>query len=227
MSGSSPLPKEQGAACFGGTMKAERYLQMLQKDIHSVVRASTDENGLPVTCVIDVMLAGQDGLSFLTAKGKALYRRLKERPFVSITGFTGKSTMKSRAVTLRGETRETGRDELAEIFRENPYMVEIYPSTESRTVLTVFRLYRGSGEFFDLSQKPVFREAFSFGGLKTHAEAFFITADCNGCGRCAAACPQDCIDLSVRPACIRQEHCLHCGKCEELCPRQAVERRAL
>ncbi len=46
-------------------------MQLLQQDIHSVVFAATDEQNLPVTCVIDIMLADKNGLYFLTAKGKA------------------------------------------------------------------------------------------------------------------------------------------------------------
>ena len=42
-----------------------------RQDIHSVVFAATDEQNLPVTCVIDIMLADKNGLYFLTAKGKA------------------------------------------------------------------------------------------------------------------------------------------------------------
>ena len=67
-------------------MSAEKYLQILQKDIQSVIFATTDEKNFPVTCVIDVMLADSYGLYFLTAKGKAFYDRLKRQPVISLTG---------------------------------------------------------------------------------------------------------------------------------------------
>ena len=54
-------------------MCAEKYLQMIQQDIHSVVFAATDKKHFPVTCVIDIMLSDKDGFYFLTAKGKAFY----------------------------------------------------------------------------------------------------------------------------------------------------------
>lgn len=47
---------------------------------------------------------------------------------------------------------------------ENPYMAEIYPQEESRTALEVFRVSEGTGEFFDLSVKPIFRDTFVLGG---------------------------------------------------------------
>ncbi|WP_354004599.1 4Fe-4S binding protein [Enorma phocaeensis] len=45
-----------------------------------------------------------------------------------------------------------------------------------------------------------------------------------GCGACADACPQHCIEEGG-PFYIRQEHCLHCGLCSEVCPVQAIDRK--
>lgn len=53
-------------------------------------------------------------------------------------------------------------------------MKAIYKNTASRTVLTVFQVYKGSGEFFDLSQKPIFRERFSFGEMEIHMQYFLL-----------------------------------------------------
>ena len=73
-------------------MTTQEILNILQSDIHSVVFATLDEHGLPQTCVIDLMLADDDGLYFLTAKGKAFYRRLMAKPFVSLSGMKGGDT---------------------------------------------------------------------------------------------------------------------------------------
>ena len=81
-------------------MSAEKYLRMIQQDIHSVVFATTDENHFPVTCVIDIMLSDKDGLYFLTAKGKAFYERLKNQPLISFTGMKGTDTLSSKSITL-------------------------------------------------------------------------------------------------------------------------------
>lgn len=51
-------------------MTTTEILTYLQKDIHSTVFATVDEKGLPQTCVIDLMLLDENGLYFLTAKGK-------------------------------------------------------------------------------------------------------------------------------------------------------------
>ena len=91
--------------------------------------------------------------------------------------------------------------------------------------LTVFQVYEGIGEWFDLSKKPIERATFTFGGASQKPEGYFITDACIGCGSCAAVCPQSCIVTDSVPHVIEQEHCLHCGNCMEACPVGAVERR--
>lgn len=58
-------------------MKYTDYFAYLMQEIHSVVAATTEQNGLPVTCAIDIMDFDENGLYFLTAKGKNFYQRLK------------------------------------------------------------------------------------------------------------------------------------------------------
>lgn len=65
--------------------------------------------------------------------------------------------MSSVAVSIRGKVRELGYDKIPELFEKNPYMRKIYPTVESMQALTVFQIYEGSGEWFDLSKKPIER----------------------------------------------------------------------
>lgn len=129
------------------------------------------------------------------------------------------------AVSVRGRVREIGADKLPELFEKNQYMYDIYPDEKSRSALTVFQLYEGSGEWFDLSKKPIERASFSFGGMKEPDEGYYITDQCMNCKACGTVCPQNCIDFDKKPAVIVQEHCLHCGNCMEICPVGAVEKR--
>ena len=142
------------------------YLHYLVDNIHRTIVATVDEDGLPVTAAIDMMMADDEGLYFLTARGKNFYRRLTDRPFIALTGMTGESTMDSVALSIRGRVREEGPTLLPELFVRNPYMAEIYPTEASRQALTVFKLYQGTGEWFDLSVKPIDRATFSFGGAR-------------------------------------------------------------
>ncbi len=101
-------------------------------------------------------------------------------------------------------------------------MNEIYPTEQSRQALTVFRLCEGSGEWFDLSKKPIERASFSFGNVEEKRDGYRITDSCIGCGSCVEVCPQNCITTDEIPYEIKQEHCLHCGNCCSVCPAGAV-----
>mgnify|MGYP000391483360 CR=1 FL=1 len=119
-----------------------------------------------VTCAIDVMDYDDNGLYFLTAKGKNFYDRLKRNGYVALTGMKGKDTMSCVAVYLRGKVKEIGSEPLERLFKKNSYMYEIYPTEQSRKALTVFCIYDANGEWFDLSKKPIERADFSIGNSK-------------------------------------------------------------
>ena len=200
------------------------YLEYLVQQIHTTVVATVDDNDLPVTAAIDMMDYDENGLYFLTAKGKGFYHRLKKREYLALTGMRGEDTMSCVAISIRGKVREIGESHLPVLFEKNPYMAEIYPTEESRKALTVFKLYEGSGEWFDLSKKPIERASFTFGNAEKAAEGYFITDACLGCGSCQTVCPQNCI-TNGQPFVVQQEHCLHCGNCMNVCPVNAVEKR--
>ena len=132
--------------------------------------------------------------------------------------------LKSKLSQFVALSQYFGSGKIPELFEKNPYMWEIYPTEESRHALTVFQLYEGSGECFDLSKKPIERASFTFGNAKTNPEGYFITDACIGCGSCTVVCPQNCIRERT-PFEIEQQHCLHCGNCLTICPVGAVEKR--
>ena len=206
-------------------METKDYLNYIVHEIHRTIVATVDDEGLPVTAAIDMMDCDENSLYFLTAKGKGFYDRLSKRGFLAFTAMKGEDTMSSVAVSIRGKVRELGFDKIPELFKKNPYMLQIYPTKEVMQALTVFQIYEGSGEWFDLSKKPIERASFTFGGAKKEQEGYFISDRCIGCGSCVTVCPQACIGTDSVPFQIRQEHCLHCGNCMNACPADAVERR--
>jgi uncharacterized pyridoxamine 5'-phosphate oxidase family protein len=206
-------------------MTVQQYLSYIVNDIHRTIVATVDDKGLPVTCAIDMMDADENSLYFLTAKGKSFYDRLIKREFLAFTAMKGEDTMTSVAVSVRGKVRELGFDKIPELFEKNPYMKEIYPTEESRRALTVFQIYEGSGEWFDLSKKPIERASFAFGKAEESPEGYEITDACIECSSCLDVCPQNCIESDTIPYAIEQEHCLHCGNCHTVCPVGAVTKR--
>ena len=77
------------------------FFRILTNEIHSVIAATVDENGLPSTCAMDIMDYDKNGLYFLTAKGKGFYRRLKQREYIALTGMKGDDTMSRTALSIR------------------------------------------------------------------------------------------------------------------------------
>ncbi len=215
-------------------MEAYRYFKYLVEEIHTTIVATVDDDGLPVTAAIDMMDYDENSLYFLTARGKGFYDRLKKKEFLAFTALKGEDTMSSVALSVRGKVRELGFDKIPDLFRKNPYMHTIYPTEESMKALTVFQIFEGTGEWFDLSKKPIERSSFVFGDKDAQAEkhqviclhdGYLITDACIGCGSCLPVCPQSCIDSSNVPFEIEQAHCLHCGNCMTACPSGAVVRR--
>ena len=222
--------KRQSSRSAANESDAGYYLKLLSEEIRTVVASTVDDDGLPTTCAIDIMDWDENGLYFLTAKGKALYRRLKQNGYIAFTGIRGRDTLSSAAVSVQGRARELGSAKIPELFAKNPYMEAVYPDSASRAALTVFYIYEGRGEWFDLSKRPIERESFAFGGgvadtTGSAATGYAITEACTGCGACLPSCPQRCIDVSGAPAVIRQEHCLRCGNCMTVCPAHAVIQR--
>ena len=209
-------------------MNSTDYLKYITDEIHTVIVATVDDEGHPITAAIDMMDSDESGLYFLTARGKSFYDRLIKRQYLAFTALKGETTMTSVAVSVRGKVRELGADRITELFGKNPYMYEIYPTEESRKALTVFHIYEGTGEWFDLSKKPIERDTFRFGAsdeVQQTQEGYFITDACIGCGSCLEVCPQKCISPAGVPYIIEQNHCLRCGNCLEICPADAVIRK--
>ena len=206
-------------------MQTRDYLKTIVEKIHSAVLATVDSEGRPVTCAIDIMNYDENGLYFLTAKGKNFYDRLKANENIAFTAMKGEDTLSCVAVSVQGKAKEIGPNRLPDLFRKNPYMEKIYPDVCARSALTVFQIYEGTGEWFDLSKLPIERDSFSFCGMQAKKTGYFVTDKCIGCKLCYSKCPQKCIDISTKPVTIQQRHCLHCGNCYEICPARAIERR--
>lgn len=199
----------------------ENYLKMLVEDIHSATVATIGIDGRPQTRIIDMMLWDEQGVYFLTAKGKAFFHQLMEQRFVAISATKGK-----RSISLRGSVRPIGGEKLEEIFETNVYMQAIYPE-KTRDVLEVFHLYEAEGEYFDIDDPArIVRARIVVGEARAAEGGYAVTGECIGCKLCYAACPQKCIDIARIPVVIDQAHCLHCGRCAPVCPKRAIEKRA-
>ena len=141
---------------------AKRCFDTVVNQIHTTVVATVDDDGLPVTSVIDMMDYDETGLYFLTNKGKSFYERLQKRCYLSLSATDGKPTMECTAVTLAGKVREVDSNKLVDLLDKNPYMYELYPTEERRQTLRAFQIYDGSGYLYELGTKPPRQTYFKF-----------------------------------------------------------------
>lgn len=161
--------------------------------------------------------------SFLLQRERVFYKRLKDKCFLALTGMKGEDTMHSIAISIRGSVREIGSEMIPHLFDNNPYMHDIFPKIEARRALTVFEIYKGEGEWFDLSKAPIERFSFFFGGEKERESGYFVSSFCSSCGLCVSICPQKAIEIRDK-ASIHQENSLRCGSCLSICPMNAIKR---
>ena len=200
-------------------MKGLKYIKLLVEAIHSTTVATIGADGHPQTRVIDMMLYDDNGVYFLTAKGKAFYDQLMEQQYIAVS-----ATKDKTAVSLRGKVRNIGYEKLDEIFEKNTYMQKIYPD-DTRSALQVFHLYEAQGEYFDISDpSKIIRESIIIGDASEVKTGYYVGKECIGCKLCYSVCPQKCIDVSKKPVEIDQNHCLHCGRCAEICPKQTIKK---
>lgn len=196
------------------------YIKVLVDEIHSTTIATIGKDGHPQTRIIDMMHYDEDGIYFLTAKGKLFYEQLMEQKYAALS-----STKDKKSVSLRGTVKNEGKKHLDLIFEKNAYMQKIYPG-DTREALEVFCICEAEGEYFDISDpSAIVRESIVIGNAAVTESGYFAGDACTGCGLCYSVCPQKCIDVSSKPAVIEQKHCLHCGRCAEICPDKAIEKR--
>ena len=194
------------------------YLKLLVDEIHSTTVATIGSDGHPQTRIIDMMYYDEEGVYFLTAKGKAFYDQLMEQQYVAI------SATKDKLRCLCVENKNIGKRILI-LCLKNPYMKKIYPG-DTKDAIEVFWLYEAQGEYFDISNPSnIVRDTITIGKTEAVQTGYFIGKECIGCKLCYSVCPQKCIDISSVPVTINHNHCLHCGRCAEICPKQCIEKR--
>ena len=198
-------------------MTRNDYWKLLVEGIHSTTVATIGADGRPQTRVIDMMLRDENGVYFLTARGKAFYTQLMEQGFIALS-----ATKDKISISLRGKIKNIGSEKLDEIFEKNPYMQSIYPG-DTRAALEVFCLYEAEGEYFDIRDPShVRRDSIVIGQAQSAPSGYVVGSGCIGCKLCYSVCPQKCIDITKKPVAIDRHRCLHCGRCAEICPKQVI-----
>jgi uncharacterized pyridoxamine 5'-phosphate oxidase family protein/NAD-dependent dihydropyrimidine dehydrogenase PreA subunit len=190
------------------------YLQFLRQ-LKSVA-LSTIDGEHPAVRIADLLLVEEDRLYFLVPRENALYRQLKDHPYLSIVGMDPSY----KTVRVTGPIEFVDRTWIEKMYRANPLMQELSRGEQSER-LEAYCMPRGVGELFDLSAATPLIERFGFGGPAPVPRGFVISNECTGCGICLKLCPLHCI-VEGNPYVI-EDHCIECGRCFEHCPVNAIQ----
>ena len=194
-------------------MDKKQFLEDILK-IHSVSVATIDSNNKPTIRIIDMMYLENDW----TARGKNFYQEITKDNYIALS-----CQKYNKSYVLKGYVEQVNHQYLDILFESNKYMWGTYPRN-TRDVLEVFKIYKWSGEYFDVTSKPITRLSFSNNMEEITKGTFIVNNDkCISCKKCITVCPQKCIDYSTGKAYIKSKHCLRCGACKEVCPAKAIE----
>ncbi len=188
------------------------------REVIDGVLSTVDENGNSQSRIIDVMHIDEDTIYFLTARGKNVYKEIINHPQISYVNLKDNKSVRINGIAKKLDDQKKWIDL---IFEENPFMNNAYPG-ESRYILEPFKVVSGEMEYFDLTQKPIFRQTFKINTDIITKKGYIITEKCIQCGICAEKCPQKVITEGT-PYKISQNNCLHCGICYENCPVKAIK----
>lgn len=191
----------------------------MAREVIDATLSTVDSKGNPQSRIIDIMHVDDDTVYFLTARGKDVYHEILNHPQVSYLVLKDNKTVRITGTVKKLDDQKKWIDLM---FDENSYMNNVYPG-DARYILEPFTITSGEIEFFDLTQKPIYRTSFTIGDGEIHKKGFMIQDSCISCGICVKLCPQQVITLGS-PSVISQNNCLHCGLCFENCPVNAIER---
>ncbi len=205
-------------------MDAQTCLKKLEY-VGVLAFATVDENGAPQVRNISAIHYEPDGMIFFTAKGKNFTKELLNDGRVQVLGYTKYKEMirlSARAVPVVEEDQEYWIDT---IFKEQPYLANVYPGDTRKLAGIVFEIKNAEIEYFNLGVNPIVRGKYVIGSGHISKQGYLISERCISCGKCLQNCPQKCLTPG-KPYQIQQDHCLHCGNCAAVCPVQAVIRQS-
>ena len=144
----------------------DSVFKVLEKEIHSVVVGMIDAQGRPVTAFMDVMLADESGIYFLTSdNGRELYHNLNNSEYISLCGKTDGDYFHSKMITVKGRVKNIGKSRVDELLDRNDYLKKLYPDSEKekRQILDVFHVYAGQVTYQEFATVPPTKTTFIFG----------------------------------------------------------------
>lgn len=132
-------------------MKVREILHLLENDMSPAVIATTDSQGQPHARFINIGLANEKGVFFMTSPATHFYQQLQVNPKIAITGIHQEDYL-VQVIRIEGRVRELGQNMLEEVLAGNPFVEQVYPDRKERESVRVFQLFEGKGFYQSLTQ---------------------------------------------------------------------------
>ena len=132
-------------------MEINDIMRILKEDMKVAIFATVDEHLQPHARPAHIGVANEQGVFFMTSPKTNFYKQLKHNPKIAITAFSEDDYL-VQVIRIEGTVRELGKESLQEVLAGNPYVEQVYPGEETRSVVQVFHLYEGEGFYHSLTQ---------------------------------------------------------------------------
>lgn len=132
-------------------MKVNEIMKVLQDDIKVAIISTVDEENQPHARPINVGVANEEGVFFMTSPETKFYKQLQANSKVAITAYSEKDYL-IQVIRIEGQVRNLGKEGLQEVLKDNPYVDKVYPDADERKHVQVFHLYQGAGFYHSLTQ---------------------------------------------------------------------------
>lgn len=132
-------------------VKVKDIMKILEEDMGIAVFSTVDADGQPHARHINIGVANEKGVFFMTNPKTDFYQQMQHNPKIAITGFY-KEGYVVQVIRITGTVKELGKEGLDEVLKDNPYVEQVYPDESDRNNVQVFQLYEGEGFYHSLSQ---------------------------------------------------------------------------
>lgn len=132
-------------------MQVAEILEILEEKMGAVVISTVDKNNKPHARYINIGVANENGIFFMTSPKTNFHAQLENNPNIAIVGMH-KEDYLIQVIRIEGVVRKVGKEMIEQVLEGNPYVQMVYPDSEERASVQVFQLYEGEGFYQSLTQ---------------------------------------------------------------------------
>lgn len=132
-------------------MELKDVMKILKEDMGVAIFSSVDENNQPHARPINVGVANDDGVFFMTNPKTDFYGQLENNQKVAITGLKNDGKL-IQVIRVTGTVRPLEKEMLEEILADNPYVAQVYPDKADQAAAQAFQLYEGDVFYQSLTE---------------------------------------------------------------------------